>query len=69
MAYRIDDILNIVLYYMKDSQYEIPADDLYDTIADTLDMLYIRNRIKCRNGVYAPLPFKVLSTHHQVAYN
>jgi pantothenate kinase-related protein Tda10 len=63
-AYQIDNILSIVLYYMKNSQYEISVDDLYDTIADTLDMLRVRNRVKCRNGIYTPLPLKVLSMHH-----
>ena len=63
-AYQIDNILSIVLYYMKNSQYEISVDDLYDTIADTLDMLRVRNRVKCRNGIYTPLPLKVLYMHH-----
>lgn len=68
-AYRINDILKIVLPYMKGSQYKISEDDLYCIIADTLDMLCIRSRIKCKNGIYSPLPFKVISTRHQIAYN
>ncbi len=67
--YQIDDILNIVLYYTKNSQYNISEDDLYYTISDTLDMLCVRNRVKCKNGVYTPLPFKVLSTQYHIIYN
>lgn len=69
MAYRIDDILNIVLYYTGNSQYSISEEDLYDNIADTLDMLCVRNRIKCKNGVYTPMPFKALSTQYQIVNN
>ena len=67
-TYQIDDILNIVLYYMKDSPYNISEDDLYYIISDTLDMLYIRNRIKCKNGVYTSSPFKFISLQPQFGY-
>ncbi len=66
--YQLDDVLNIALYYTKKSKYKISEDDLYYIIYDTLDMLCIRNRIKCKNGVYTSLPFKVLSTK-QITYN
>lgn len=68
-TYRIDDIFNIVLYNMNNSPYNISEDDLYYIISDTLDMLYIRNKIKCNNGVYTSLPFKVISLRPQIAYN
>ena len=68
MPYRIHDILNIVLYYTKNSQYNISEDDLYYTISDTLDMLYDRNRIKCENGIYTPLPLKVIPSQYHLAH-
>lgn len=67
--YRIDDIVKIVSHYMKGSRCEISDDNLYYIILDTLDMLYIRNRIKCRHGIYAPLPLKVLSAQYCDVYN
>jgi hypothetical protein len=68
-TYRIENILDIVSYYTRDSQYEVSEDDLYYIISETLDMLYIRNRVKCKNGVYSPLPLKVLFMQHQIACN
>lgn len=69
VAYRIDDILNIVLYHTKNSQYCVSEEDLYYNISDTLDMLCTRNRIRCKNGVYTPMPFKALSTQHNIFCN
>lgn len=67
--YKIDDIINIVVHCMKNSLYHVSEDDLYYIVSDTLDMLYIRNRIKCKNGVYSSLPFKIITSQPQIVYN
>ncbi len=58
--YRIEDILDIVLYYTKNSHYKIDEEELYCLISDSLDMLYVRNKVKCTNGVYTPQHLKVI---------
>lgn len=56
--YYIDDILNIVQRYMTGSPVKIQKDNLYSIILDNLDILYIRNKVKCKNGCYTPQPMK-----------
>lgn len=56
--YYIDDILNIVQQYMTGSPVKIQKDNLYSIILDNLDILYIRNKVKCKNGCYTPQPLK-----------
>lgn len=56
--YRIEHILRLVQRYMVGSPLDIQRNKLYSIILDNLDILYIRNRVKCRNGFYTPQPLK-----------
>ena len=56
--YYIENILEIVQQYMIGSPVRIQRDNLYSIILDNLDILYIRNKVKCKNGCYTPQPLK-----------
>lgn len=56
--YYIENILSLVQQYMVGSPVDMQRDDLYSIILDNLDILYIRNKVKCKNGCYTPQPFK-----------
>lgn len=56
--YYIESILNLVQQHMIGSSVDIQKDDLYSIILDNLDILYIRNKVKCKNGCYTPQPLK-----------
>lgn len=57
-AYYIENILNLVQQYMIGSSVDIQKDDLYSIILDNLDILYIKNKVKCKNGCYTPQHLK-----------
>lgn len=57
-AYYIENILNLVQQHMIGSSVDIQKDDLYSIILDNLDILYIKNKVKCKNGCYTPQPLK-----------
>lgn len=61
--YYIEDILKIVQRYMIGSPVKIQKDNLYSIILDNLDILYIRNKVKCKNGCYTPQPMKKKYTY------
>lgn len=54
--YRVEDILDLVQYYLEGSSINLSVEQLRKIITDNLDMLYIRNRVKCINGCYIPQP-------------
>lgn len=56
--YNIENILSLVQQYMVGSPVKLQRDDLYSIISDNLDILYIRNKVKCKNGCYTPQPLK-----------
>ncbi len=56
--YYIENILEIIQQYMIGSPVKIQNDSLYSMILDNLDFLYIRNKVKCKNGCYTPQPLK-----------
>lgn len=58
--FRITDVIEIVECYSKDASFFIDDEMIREKVEDTLDLLQIRNRITCRNGVYHFLPFKVI---------
>lgn len=60
IPYKMDELLDTISFYMKDSQYNISEEDLYYMVSDSLDMLCIRNRIKCQDGVYTSQPYKAI---------
>lgn len=57
-AYYIENILNLVQQHMIGSSVDIQKEDLYSIILDNLDILYIKNKVKCKNGCYTPQPLK-----------
>lgn len=61
--YYIENILETVQRYMIGSPVKIQIDDLYSMILDNLDFLYIRNKVKCKNGCYTPQPLKRKYSH------
>lgn len=56
--YNVETILDLVQHYMIGSPVKIERDNLYSIIMDNLDILYIRNKVKCKNGYYTPQPLK-----------
>lgn len=66
--YHIENIIYLVQKYLKGSSVEIQEEQLKQIISNNLDMLYIRNRVKCKNGCYIPQPLKYYS-HYDLAGN
>lgn len=54
--FRIENILDLVEYYMQGSALNIQNQQLYKMIDDNLDVLYIRNKVRCRDGYYKLQP-------------
>lgn len=57
--YCIENILDLVQYYMVGSPINAKENELYGVILNNLDLLYIRNKVKCKNGYYIPQPIKL----------
>lgn len=57
-VYRIENIIDLVQYYMDGSSITITKDQLHHIILENLDLLYIKNKVKCKNGYYTPQPLK-----------
>lgn len=56
--YQVENIVYLVQKHLKGSSVKIQEDQLKQIICNNLDMLYIRNRVRCKNGCYIPQPLK-----------
>lgn len=56
--YCIENILHLVERYMEGSSVIVQEKQLRDIIAKNLNLLYIRNKVRCKNGYYVPQPIK-----------
>jgi len=68
-SYYIENILDLISHYMVGSPVELQRKTLYHLISDNLDDLYIRNKVKCKNGCYTPQPINNLSGRSPFYYN
>lgn len=55
-TYDIKQMVSLVSHYMVGSPVKMEEEKLYGLVSDNLDDLYIRNKVKCKNGRYIPQP-------------
>ena len=67
-SYYIENILELISHYMIGSPVEIQRKTLYRLVSDTLDDLYIRNKVKCKNGCYIPQPIRNNITNLRISH-